>query len=59
MNAFAGVLNVLAKAMGGVAAHSDNSQESGDAEQNNDPFNECDHICVLIALAYFLNRLSS
>jgi hypothetical protein len=46
LNALAGVLNVLPKAMGSVAAHPDNSQESGDASQNNDPFNECGHIGV-------------
>jgi hypothetical protein len=32
--------------VGRIAADSDNNQGSGDHEQNNDAYNECDHICV-------------
>ena len=57
LNAFAGVLNVLAKAVGSVAADPDNSQESGDDQQNNDTFNECTHICF-ITIVYVLIHLA-
>jgi hypothetical protein len=44
LNAFAGVFNVLAKAVSCVTPHADNRQEGGDEYQNNDAFNKCAHI---------------
>jgi hypothetical protein len=52
LNAFAGAFHVLAKAVGCVATDPDSGQEGGDEKQNNDAFNECDHIYVSIAVAY-------
>ena len=37
-NSFASFLHILAKAVGRVAAHADDGQKRGDAEQNDDTF---------------------
>ena len=58
MNVFAGVLNVLAEAVGRVAADPDKSQDGSDEKQNNDASNEDIHMFVWIAVAYVVFGLA-
>jgi hypothetical protein len=52
VDAFAGLLHVLAQTVGRVAANSNQKQEASDEHENNDAFNKCDPISAWLAVAY-------
>lgn len=56
LNALAGVFNVLAKAMGGVAGGADHRQEGRHKEQDNDSFDASVHMFIEIAFVYRQER---